>query len=92
MESPSSLVQDFVPFRFDADSVLLERIQKAAIEKLQTLFPDKGIVAYDLLTLGIGTDSLYSDTGLDIYELGLAEGDVPAIRNQRDACVITLRV
>lgn len=65
---------------------------QAAIEKLHTLFPGHQVVAYDELTIGVETDSLYSDTGIDTYELGLLDGEVPAIRCQRDDRIITFRL
>lgn len=65
---------------------------QAAIEKLHTLFPDKQVVAYDELTIGVETDSLYSDTGIDTYEIGLLDGEIPAIRCQRDDRIITFRL
>lgn len=65
---------------------------RAAIEKLQTLYPNKRITSYDLQTIGIETDSLYSDTGIDTYELGLVDDEIPAIRNTRNDEVITFRV
>ena len=60
--------------------------------KAQTLFPGKTITNYDPLTLGIETDSYYSETGTDIYELGMVDGEIPAVRNRRDGNVITFRI
>lgn len=65
---------------------------QAAIDKLQTLYPDRPVTRYDSLTLGIATDSLYSPTGYDTYELGMVDEEIPAIRNQRDGNVLTFRV
>lgn len=81
----------FTRFLINEADGLAQNYYDAAIEKLQTLFPGKNIVGYDNLTIGIETDSLYSDTGMDLYDLGLVDGEIPAIRNQRDGCVITFR-
>lgn len=67
-------------------------LHDAAIEKLQTLFPGRRLTSYDLLDIGLETDCLYSETGTDSYELGLVDGEVPAIRNIRTDEVITFRV
>lgn len=75
----------------DVDSYT-ERCLIAAKDKLHTLYPGKHLVAMDAMTLGIETDSLYSDTGIDTYELGLVDDELPAMRNTRDGSVITLRV
>ncbi len=64
----------------------------AAIDKLQTLYPDKRVIVYDNLTIGIETDSLYSDSGIDTYELGMVDDEINAIRNTRDGNVITFRM
>ena len=82
----------FCRFLMDEDADLLQRVQEAAVEKLQTLFPGHRLVVYDALTLGIDTDSPMSETGVDLYETGLVDGEVPAMRNTRDGNVITLRV
>lgn len=82
----------FRRFLMDEDADLLQRVQDAAVEKLQTLFPGHRLVVYDALTLGIDTDSPMSETGVDLYETGLVDGEVPAMRNTRDGNVITLRV
>ena len=59
---------------------------------LQTLYPERRLTVYDRLTLGIETDSWYSDTGTDTYELGLVDHEIPAIRNTRDGEVLTFRL
>lgn len=82
----------FRKFYLDEDTAELERCQRAAIDKLQTLYPGKRITAYDSLTLGIESDSLYSDTGIDTYELGTIDDEIYAIRNTRDGEVITFRL
>lgn len=82
----------FRRFLMDEDAGLLQRVQEAAVEKLQTLFPGHRLVVYDALTVGIDTDSPMSETGVDTYETGLVDGEVPAMRNTRDGHVITLRV
>ena len=86
---------DFLVFRnFKADSVPknIEKYYDAAIEKLQTIFPEKDIIKYGYTTLGIKTDYPYSETGIDIYDLGLLDNNIPAIRRVRDDYVITFRI
>lgn len=82
----------FRKFMFDEDPVFLDHCREAAIEKLQTLFPGKRITQYDSLTLGIESDSLYSETGIDIYELGLVDYELPAFKNTTNEEVTTFRV
>lgn len=82
----------FRPFRLDDDEVLVERCHSAALEKLQTLYPGRCVTSYDTMSLGIPTDSYYSDSGFDTYELGLVDAEIPAMRNTRDGEVITFRV
>lgn len=84
---------DLITFRrMYADAPDAEEYHKAAVDKLQTLYPGKQITTYDLLTIGIQTDSLYSDTGIDTYELGLIDGETPALRNIRSEELITFRL
>ena len=40
----------------------------------------------------IETDSLYSETGVDTYELGMVVEEIYALRNTRDLEVVTFRV
>ncbi|MCQ2266478.1 MAG: hypothetical protein MJZ40_02065 [Bacteroidaceae bacterium] len=82
----------FRRFQLDELDGYTERCMAAAKDKLHTLFPAKHLVALDAVTLGIETDSLYSDTGIDTYELGLVDDELPAMRNTRDGSVITFRV
>lgn len=82
----------FQKFRLDEDPVFLDACREAAVEKLQTLYPGKRITTYDATTLGIETDSLYSDTGIDIYDLGLVDEELPAMRNTANDNVTTFRV
>ena len=81
----------FRKFQIDQVGPRTDRYLEAAIDKLQTLYPSQSVTRYDSLTLGIGTDSLYSPTGIDIYELGMVDDEIPAIRNQRDGAVLTFR-
>ena len=74
------------------DDAFVTACHQAAIDKLQTLFPGKHLTIYDHLTIGIETDSYYSDTGTDTYELGLVDNELPAIRNTRDGEVLTFRI
>lgn len=82
----------FRKFRLDEESSDTELCREAAIDKLQTLFPGKRITVYDNFTFGIETDSLYSDTGIDTYELGMVDDELYAMRNARDLNVITFRL
>ena len=82
----------FRRFRLDEAPDFLDACREAAIEKLQTLFPGKRITVYDPTTLGIETDSLYSDTGIDTYELGLVDDELPAMRCTANDNVTTFRV
>lgn len=82
----------FRKFMMDEDEVNLEEYHSAAIDKLQTLFPGKQVTSYDLYTIGIESDSLYSDTGIDTYELGLVDWEIPAMRNVRSGEVLTFNV
>ena len=69
----------------------MESCCKGAVDKLQTLYPGKRITVYDNITLGVETDSLYSDTGVDVYELGLVDGELLAMRCVRTDEVVTFR-
>ena len=82
----------FRKFLLDENSPETEKMMEAALDKLQTLYPGKHITRYDSLTLGIETDSYYSPTGIDTYELGLIDNEIPALRNTRDDNVITFRI
>lgn len=82
----------FRKFNYEADPEFLRLCREAAIEKLQTLFPGKRITTYDDVTLGIETDSLYSDTGIDTYELGLVDYELPAMRCTANDNVTTFRI
>lgn len=82
----------FRKFMTDEDGAEVDACFRGAMDKLQTLYPGRNVVAYDARTIGIGTDSLYSETGMDTYELGMVDGEIPAMRNTRDGEVITFRV
>lgn len=82
----------FRKFSLDEEAAFLDTCREAAIEKLQTLFPGKRITTYDATTLGIETDSLYSETGIDIYDLGLVDEELPAMRNTSNDNVTTFRI
>ena len=90
--SEGELVFVFRKFMLDEEDEDVELYHRAAIDKLQTLYPGKKITDYGTLTIGIETDSMYSDTGQDIYELGMVDWELPAIRNTRDGEVITFRI
>ncbi len=90
--SQSENVFIFRRFFLDEEDFDVELCHRAALDKLQTLFPGKRITEYDLYTIGIETDSEYSETGVDIYELGTVDWEIPAIRNTRDQSVITFRL
>lgn len=82
----------FQRFRADEDAVLVEKCYKAAVDKLQTLYPGKRITSYGLTTIGIESDSLYATTGQDSYELGLVDEETPALMRTRDESIITFRI
>lgn len=81
----------FRRFLMDEDQCEVDECHKGAIDKLQTLYPGKKIIAYDMFTIGVETDSLYSDSGTDTYELGKVDWEIPAVRNTRNGEVITFR-
>lgn len=82
----------FRKFQIDEVSPVTRQYLQAAVDKLQTLYPGNTVTRYDGLSVGISTDSLYSDTGIDMYELGMVDEEIPAIRNRRDGTLITFRV
>lgn len=82
----------FRRFMPNDDESMMTACHQGAIDKLQTLYPGKRITTYDNITIGIETDSYYSETGIDTYELGLVDDEIPAIRNTRDGEVLTFRV
>lgn len=81
----------FRRFALDDDGSLIARCSRGAMDKLQTLYPGKRITNYGDITLGVETDSIYSETGTDTYELGLVDGELPAMRCVRTDEVITFR-
>lgn len=81
----------FRKFMEDADETLVRSCHASAVDKLQTLYPGKRLTSYDSFTIGIETESYYSETGVDTYELGLVDDEIPALRNTRDGEVITFR-
>lgn len=82
---------DFRRFTLGDDDKVAAKCLRGAMDKLQTLYPGKRITTYDNITLGVETDSLYSDTGTDIYELGLVDDEMPAMRCLRTGEVVTFR-
>ncbi len=82
----------FKKLRLDADATLLERYRHAAMEKLHTLFPGDRVTATDATTLCIATDAPYAENGLDTYDIGLLDDEIPCMRNNRNEEVITFRV
>ena len=82
----------FRKFRLDTDSAILERHRAAAMEKHQTLFPGDRITAIDATTLCIATDAPYATDGYDLYDLGLVDGEIAAMRNRRTDEVVTFRL
>lgn len=79
----------FRKFLSDEDNVLVKKCYIGAIDKLQTLYPGKRIITYDYRTLGIESDSLYCENGFDIYELGLVNDEIHAMKRQSDQQVLT---
>lgn len=92
METNDNNLLTFRKFLLDEESSETDLCREAAIDKLQTLFPGKRITVYDSFTFGIETDSLYSDSGIDTYELGMVDDELYAMRNARDLNVITFRI
>lgn len=88
----SESIYTFRRFLLDSPDDKLSTCHLAALDKLQTLFPGRRITTYDLITFGIETDSYYSATGIDTYELGLIDDEIPALRNTRDGEIITFRI
>ena len=82
----------FTPFTLDAPPELLTACREAAMEKLQTLYPGKRLTVYGDLTLGIETDCLYCDTGIETYRLGLLDDELPALQCERTEEVLTFRL
>lgn len=82
----------FRPFRADDDEKQKDRCHAAALDKLQTLFPGKRATSYDNTSIVIPTDSYYSSTGFDTYELGMVDDEIPGMRCTRDGEVITFRI
>lgn len=82
----------FRKFRLDTDYATLECHRAAAMEKLQTLFPGDRITAIDATTLCIATDAPYATDGYDLYDLGLVDGEIAAMRNRRTDEVVTFRL
>lgn len=82
----------FKKFLSDADEQLVESCFKAAIDKLQTLYPGKKITTYGQTVIGIESDSLYADNGQEIYYLGVVDDELPALLRQSDNNLITFRV
>lgn len=91
METNDSNILTFRKYMLDEETSETAQILEASIDKLQTLYPGKRITVYDSFTLGIETDSLYSESGIDIYELGTIDEELYALRNTRDLEVITFR-
>lgn len=92
METDNNELFAFRKFLLDEESVETDLCREAALDKLQTLYPGKRITVYDSFTFGIETDSLYSETGVDTYELGMVDEEIYALRNTRDLEVVTFRV
>lgn len=83
---------EFRRFDCSADYEYVHPYFTAALDKLHTLFPGKRVVTYDHMTLGVDSDFADSETGVDVYELGLVDGEVPAMRRISDGTVVTFRV
>lgn len=83
---------NFRKFRLDTDPAFLAACRQAAVEKLQTLHPTHRLLHSDELTLAIETDSLYATDGREVYELGLVDDEVPAMRSTLTDLVTTFRL
>jgi hypothetical protein len=82
----------FSKFYSDEEQDKMEKYCSAAFDKLQTLYPGKKIMQQGHTTLCIESDSLYAEKGIDTYEIGLINGEIPAMCRTRDSEVITFRV
>lgn len=60
------------------------------MEKIVNIPKTQVILAF--VATCIETDSLYSETGVDTYELGMVDEEIYALCNTRDLEVVTFRV
>ena len=89
------MAEDFLTFKrfpVEEDEEFLSQCLDAAIEKLQTLYPNKRIVSSDIYSICIESDSLYVENGIETYLLGFQDDEVPAIQRLSDGEVFTFRV
>ena len=88
------MTEEFVFRRFlaDEDEQLLEACERAAREKLETLYPLKRITAGDAFSITIESDSYHAENGTEIYLIGLVDDEVPAMQRVTDGQIITFRV
>lgn len=83
---------EFQRFLVDEDPVFLGQCERAAREKLETLYPTKNIKAIDSFSITIESDSLYASDGCETYLIGLVDDEIPALQRTTDGQIITFRV
>lgn len=82
----------FRKFYSGEDNNFVEQCNKAALEKLHTLFPGRRVTIYDYTTIAIDSDSVYCTEGFDTYELGMINDEIPAMQRTSDNNIITFRI
>lgn len=82
----------FRRYRMDEVGEDTARAMEAAVDKLQTLYPGKRVTIYDDLTVGIESDSLYCESGIEMMALGCIDDELYALQRERDGEVITFRL
>lgn len=65
---------------------------QAALDKLQTLYPGKKTTVVGTTTISMETDSIYAENGMENYDIGLLDGEIPALRRMSDGEVFSFRV
>ena len=82
----------FKKFYSDEDTHFIEKCHKAAVDKLNTLYPDKRITTYDYTTIAVDSDSVYCKDGVETYELGMINDEIPAMKRSSDDYIISFRI
>lgn len=86
--------EEFIFCRFlaDEDPDFLETCERAAREKLETLYPLKKIISGDSFSIAIESDSYLAENGVETYLIGMVDDEIPAIQRVSDGQIITFRV
>lgn len=82
----------FKRFLADVSPDILQDCYDGAVEKFNVLYPGRKVITYDQRTLGLETDDLDAPNGYDIYELGLVDEEMPAMKCTRTERIITYRI